>query len=181
MIARRDILKTGGLLLAGTALVSGRSFAQSLTQGRETIEEIGLRSDISGAKVWFDPIGVHVKPGTVVRFINRQANAHTATAYHPDNGGRPQRIPPEAEPWDSRYLVEVGDYFDVRLTVEGVYDYYCAPHELAGMIGRIVVGNPVWIPDPVDHIDGNWTEARFPSVDEIMSNGRVTMSGAQSD
>jgi hypothetical protein len=25
---------------------------------------------------------------------------------------------------------------------EGVYDYFCKPHEAAGMVGRIVVGNP---------------------------------------
>ena len=28
------------------------------------------------------------------------------------------------------------------LTVEGVYDYFCAPHEMAGMVGRIIVGRP---------------------------------------
>ncbi len=27
----------------------------------------------------------------------------------------------------------------VRLSVEGIYDYFCKPHEFAGMVGRIVV------------------------------------------
>jgi plastocyanin len=179
VIARRDILKTGGLLLAGTTLGSASSLALSQKTGQGSmngaVEEIGLRSDVTGAKVWFDPIGLHVKPGTVIRFINREANAHTATAYHPDNDGRPQRIPPAAESWSSDYLVEVGDFYDVTLTVEGVYDYYCAPHELAGMVGRIVVGRPVWQPDPIDHVDGDWTEATFPSVDEIISKGRISL------
>jgi plastocyanin len=25
---------------------------------------------------------------------------------------------------------------------EGVYDYYCMPHEQAGMVGRLIVGRP---------------------------------------
>jgi hypothetical protein len=32
--------------------------------------------------------------------------------------------------------------FEVTLTVEGVYDYYCTTHEMAGMVGRIIVGQP---------------------------------------
>ena len=28
------------------------------------------------------------------------------------------------------------------LTVEGVYDYFCQPHEIAGMVGRVIVGHP---------------------------------------
>ena len=35
-----------------------------------------------------------------------------------------------------------GRHFEVTLTVPGVYDYFCAPHEVAGMVGRIVVGRP---------------------------------------
>ena len=33
-----------------------------------------------------------------------------------------------------------GEAFEVMLTEPGVYDYYCVPHEHAGMVGRIVVG-----------------------------------------
>ena len=42
----------------------------------------------------------------------------------------------------SGYLVEPGDRFEVTLTVPGVYDYFCTPHEAAGMVGRIIVGQP---------------------------------------
>jgi hypothetical protein len=38
--------------------------------------------------------------------------------------------------------VTPGDAFETTLTVPGVYDYYCLPHEQAGMVGRIVVGRP---------------------------------------
>jgi hypothetical protein len=40
-----------------------------------------------------------------------------------------------------------GDHFEVVLTVPGVYDYCCLPHEQAGMAGRIVVGRPPFPPD----------------------------------
>ena len=32
--------------------------------------------------------------------------------------------------------------FEHAFTAPGVYDYFCRPHELAGMAGRIVVGDP---------------------------------------
>lgn len=45
-------------------------------------------------------------------------------------------------PWDSGFLVNDRDRFEITLTVEGVYDYFCLPHEAGGMVGRIVVGRP---------------------------------------
>ena len=39
----------------------------------------------------------------------------------------------------------------MTLTAEGIYDYFCVPHEHAGMVGRIIVGNPdadSWMQDP---------------------------------
>src|SRR5947208_16776005 len=101
-----------------------------------------MRSDVLGSRVWFDPIGLYVEPGVTVRWIVRE-NVHTATAYHPRNDNHPLRIPEGAVPWDSGFLVHPGDHFDVTLTVPGVYDYYCMPHEEVGMVGRIVVGQPI--------------------------------------
>jgi hypothetical protein len=28
----------------------------------------------------------------------------------------------------------------MKLTAEGVYDYFCMPHERAGIVGRLIVG-----------------------------------------
>lgn len=98
-----------------------------------------MRSDLIGSRVWFDPIGLYVEPGTTVRWIVRD-NVHTTTAYHPGNDQHSLRIPEGATPWDSGFLVNPGDHFEVKLTVPGVYDYYCLPHEAAGMVGRIIVG-----------------------------------------
>ena len=99
-----------------------------------------MRSDARGARVWFDPVGVRVQPGATIRWL-LEANVHSATAYHPAYGYAP-RIPPGASPWDSGLMTEPGEAFAVRLDVPGVYDYFCIPHELAGMAGRIVVALP---------------------------------------
>lgn len=104
---------------------------------------IRMMSSPDGADVWFDPVGLWVPPGTAVTWSNGpdQANTHTATAYHPANDRHALRIPGGAAPWDSGYILP-GAGFTVTLTEEGVYDYYCRPHEMAGMVGRIVVGRP---------------------------------------
>src|SRR5207302_7899440 len=60
-------------------------------------------------------------------------NAPQTLGCSPKNDGHSLRIPEAAIPWDSGFLVNRGDHFEVRLTVPGVDDYYCQPHEAAGM------------------------------------------------
>lgn len=67
-------------------------------------------------------------------------------------------------------------------SVTGVYDYFCKPHEMAGMVGRIVVGEPGDGPGtkpfgyaPEQHWKAVPEAARkaLPSVAEIMKRGTV--------
>ena len=136
-MTRRDLLRAGGLWAAGLA-------APRPARSASPVEiEIRMRSDARGEHVGFDPIGILIQPGQTVRWImDSPGNPHTTTAYHPRNGRHSLRIPEGAPPWDSGFLVNVGDRFEVTLTVEGVYDYFCLPHEAGGMVGRIVVGRP---------------------------------------
>ena len=106
---------------------------------KEKIHVIKMESDEDGSRVWFDPIGLYVEPGATIRWVIHH-NTHTVAAYHPKNNDHSLRIPSKAKPWNSDYLVEPGEQFEVTLTEPGVYDYYCEPHEAAGMVGRIVVG-----------------------------------------
>lgn len=143
-----------------------------------------MRSDATGSQVWFDPIGLFVEPGTTVRWVVRE-NVHTTTAYHPRNDNHPLRIPERALPWDSGFLVHPNDHFDVTLTVPGVYDYYCMPHEAAGMVGRIVVGQALgpgaeafdyWVGRPGTEKWSHVPEparSAFPSVAAILSEHRI--------
>lgn len=184
MLSRRGLLQAGGLWLAGLAV--GR-LGWSAEAG-EAIE-ILMRSDPAGSHVVFDPIGLLVRPGQRVRWVNDGNNVHTVTAYHPANAQHPLRIPAGASPWDSGYLVNPGDSFEVQLTIEGIYDYYCTPHEGAGMVGRIVVsrsygGQPAaFEPYPDDHGNPLWKKVpeaalrNFPPVETILKKGRVNMAG----
>lgn len=159
MVSRRDALRAGGLMLAG--LVTSLSPLRAVA---EPVVEIRMRSLDGGGRVWFDPVGLLVEPGTTVRWVV-EADVHTTTAYHPANDGHSLRIPEAAEPWDSGYLVNPGDAFEVTLTAEGVYDYFCAPHELAGMVGRIVVGAPTGPGSlPFDYFKGDPAKAGWASV-----------------
>ena len=137
---------------------------------------INMNSDPDGAKVWFDPIGLFIQPGERIRWVIKN-NVHTVCAYHPDNDNHSLRIPKNALPWNSGYLVEPGEIFEAVLNVPGVYDYYCEPHEEAGMVGRIVVGKisgpgarpfnyfekmqPQWEPVPMN------AQQALPSAEEI--------------
>jgi plastocyanin len=193
--SRREFLSTGGLALAGLGLMpDGLGTARALLGGRphsaSALEVIETRSDGLGSRVWFDPIGIYVEPGTTVRWVVRE-NVHTTTAYHPGNDRHSLRIPESAVPWDSGYLVHPGDHFDVTLTVPGVYDYYCVPHEGAGMVGRIVVGRPLgpgaepfdyWVGRPGTdgwrHVPEAARQA-FPPVERILAERRVHHSWPQ--
>ena len=177
MLARRQFVRIGGgLFLAGSP-----SPGPAAPMPADAVE-IGMRGDADGSKVWFDPIGVLVRPGQTIRWTNLDpGNSHTTTAYHPRNFDHVRRIPARIEPWNSDYLLP-NESFAVTLMVEGVYDYFCVPHEHAGMVGRIIVGR-LGGPD-VQASAGVTSEAgaqplpeparrAFPSVEEIMRRGVV--------
>lgn len=180
MTSRREFLQAGGVVVAGLAL--SPRWPVSLQSAR--VVQIEMRSDRLGSRVWFDPVGVFVEPGTTIRWIARE-NVHTATAYHPTNGRHSLRIPEGAKPWDSGFLVNPGDRFDVLLTVAGVYDFFCMPHEAAGMVGRIVVGGTGGPgARPYDYFEGDtgtgdWlpvpsvAQRTFPGIERILRDKTV--------
>jgi len=92
------------------------------------------------------------------------------------------RTPRDARPSD---VLQPGEHFDLTLSVPGVYDYFCAPHEQAGMVGRLVVGAPTGPGGmPFDWFKGR-PEARdwlavpaaarsvFPAITDIMRRHTV--------
>jgi len=113
-----------------------------------TVEVKGTDTDAR-----FDPVVVAVNPGDVIQFVVREG-LHTVTAYHPENR-RPQRIPASANPFNSGLLKE-GDTWMLQVFEEGMYDYFCMPHEKMGHVGRIISGST----DAV----GEYPEEGIPSV-----------------
>lgn len=180
MTTRRGFVQAGGAFLAGLVVPPWWRVRSTLA----TTVEIAMRSDPAGAKVWFDPAGVLVQPGTTIRWVVRE-NVHTTTAYHPRNGGHSLRIPEGAAPWDSGFLVNPGDHFAVTLTVPGVYDFFCMPHEAVGMVGRIIVGEATGPgAQPFDYFVGkpeakDWlpvpqaARSGFPAIAQVLKDGVV--------
>jgi plastocyanin len=184
MTTRRNFIQAGGTLLAGLALPPSW---WRVPAAAARVVEIAMRSDQLGSKVWFDPVGVFVEPETTIRWVLEE-NVHTTTAYHPRNSRHSLRIPESAEPWDSGFLVNPGDHFDVTLTVPGVYDFFCMPHEAAGMVGRIIVGKATGPgAEPFDYFKetadaGDWlvvptaAQRTFPGIERILRE-RIVRGG----
>ncbi|MBP7240756.1 plastocyanin/azurin family copper-binding protein [Amaricoccus sp.] len=167
---RRQLLAIGGGLGAALVLGPRRLLAAP-------VEAIEMRGSARGERIWFAPRGLAVARGTTVHFVNRDpGNSHTSTAYHPDNYDRLRRIPAAARPWDTGFLLP-GESAEIVLDVPGVYDFYCIPHEMAAMVGRIVVGrseDPGWegpAPDSEDVMPE--ALAALPPVEDILARGRI--------
>lgn len=99
--------------------------------------EILMVSDERGHH--FVPHVVWIEAGGSVTWLNK-SGAHSATAYHPDIDEKPQRIPNGAPPWDSGILTEQDATYERTFDMEGIYDYYCIPHETVAMVATVVVG-----------------------------------------
>lgn len=170
-MTRRRFIATSGLVVLGG--VTG-AMPVRRPHAAEVID-IAMGGTTGGAHVWFRPVGLLIQPGQTVRWTNRDAgNSHTSTAYHPRLFGKQQRIPEGADPWDSGLLLP-DESFSVTLTVPGVYDYYCLPHEHAGMVGRIIVEEHAPAGGyPATHGDAGHTPPpeialrAFPPIDRIL-------------
>ncbi len=158
-------------LWGGGSLAAAFSLSPRLAIGSSAVE-ITMAGRPDGSRVWFNPYGMLIQPGQTVRWTNLdKANSHTATAYGPQNDVHPRRIPVGAAPFDSDYLLP-GKSFEVTLEIPGVYDYFCIPHEMSGMVGRIVVAAPDQT-EFEDYPPGELDQAvldRFPAIADILAN-----------
>ncbi|MFC7130471.1 plastocyanin/azurin family copper-binding protein [Haloferax chudinovii] len=110
-------------------------------------EAVGAPADTAEVRMITEDGGYHFEPhvvrvnvgGTVT--WNNESGSHSTTAYHSDND-QPQLVPDGAAAWDSGILSEQGATFEHTFETEGVYHYYCTPHESLGMLGSVIVGEP---------------------------------------
>lgn len=133
---RRDFL---ALTLAGHA-AGFRMLRAAAAQEAGQVIEIEMLRNYSMGRYYYDPIGLFLRPGQIVRW-NARREGFSVTAYHPDNNNRELRIPVGATPFDSGIIFQ-NDAFEWTFEVEGTYDYCSLRHESIGMVGRIVVGSP---------------------------------------
>ncbi len=93
----------------------------------------------------FDPQIIHVTPGATVEWLV-ETGRHDVVAYHEDIHP-PHRTPHGVDAWESPRLNGPGSSYERTFETEGVYDYVdrqevCISHEIAGNVGRVVVGWP---------------------------------------
>lgn len=165
------------LLLAFGAIAFAQDEENGEAQEGDVVE---IEMITEGGNYYFEPVGVVVEPGTTIRWI-LVSDMHDTTSYSADND-RPQRIPEGAEGWNSPIFTEEGATFEVTLTEEGVYDYFCTPHEALGMVGRIIVGDPEAYPAQDEaQLDVPAAAEALPSVDAILADddGRLTFEETQ--
>ncbi|MEX2584824.1 MAG: plastocyanin/azurin family copper-binding protein [Balneolaceae bacterium] len=121
-------LKVGTMAFLLFAVLSTR--ADAMVVDTLTVVVAGTMEDAR-----FVPDRLTVQTGDVVRFDVREG-IHTVTAYHPDNR-RDIGIPEQANSFDSGPLT-VGDIWFLQISVNGVYNYFCIPHESMGHTGQII-------------------------------------------
>ncbi|MFB6195458.1 MAG: plastocyanin/azurin family copper-binding protein [Haloplanus sp.] len=171
-LSRRTVLRASGLAIAGAAGCTGtgsgdgaaRSTPAPTDEGTDGVsghedsgdghqhgEAVGSPADHTTVTMrttsdgyYFDPHVAWISPGGTITW-KVASGTHTTTAYHSTHY-EPLRMPEGATPWDSGMLTEPGATFEHTFETEGVYDYFCTPHESMGMLGSVVVGKP----DPED-------------------------------
>jgi plastocyanin len=184
---RRTFVKLGGTAtLVTSSVLAGCSGSESTggtndsetdqSPGNNTTTTEGDSSDVEGldrvsdktyeiatesgyAQVFFNPIGVLIEPGATIKFVFNVPD-NTTTAYE-------DRIPEDAEPWDSGLITETGGTFEKTFDVPGTYDYYSKPGKDEDMFGRIVVGKPGGPAENAPERLGN----PFPPSSIIMQKG----------
>jgi plastocyanin len=124
------------------------------------------------AEFFFDPVGLHVNPGDVVRFHTHNG-LHTTTAFHPKYGEPPEFTLPDRVPTGYGFTsppTSEDDSWLYRFTDPGVYDLLCLPHLFLGMVMRIVVSGDGIVPTE------NYGTLGFPNAGDVLSAAELTPS-----
>ena len=141
-LTRRQFLLAAGITTAGERKVRAAQGQNSSVPSETAADMPTIRSlrRFSDSLYCFDPVGLYVQPGEMIRFIPGRSDMTTLSAYHPDNDNHELRIPETAEAFNFGFPER--PFFDFVLEAEGTYDYFSKYQEVVGMVGRIVVGRP---------------------------------------
>ncbi|MEX2524833.1 MAG: plastocyanin/azurin family copper-binding protein [Gammaproteobacteria bacterium] len=90
----------------------------------------------------FAPAILYIQSGDTVQWVNM--TSHNTVSIE-------NMIPEGAEGWRG----DLGENLSITLTEEGVYPYVCEPHIGFGMVGAIIVGEPVNIDASMEYAREN--------------------------
>jgi len=140
---RRDFLRTaGGATAVGVAGTSAAPVAAQEDGGGGSSTTVDMTDGLK-----FEPSSITIPPGTTVVWENVGSVGHTVTAYEDE-------IPGDAEYFASGGFdgeqaardgypdqgdIPGGESYEHTFDVTGTYEYFCIPHETAGMTGTVVV------------------------------------------
>ncbi|MFC4454242.1 multicopper oxidase domain-containing protein [Deinococcus sonorensis] len=85
----------------------------------------------------FDQKELHVKVGTKVAWVNRDAVGHSVTAGTPGGDPRTRAFDSSNEAGGTPVMIAQGKDWAYTFTKKGVYTYYCLPH--TNMVAKVVV------------------------------------------
>lgn len=140
-LTRRQVLVAG--LASASALVLAACGASSSPSASASGGSGGGAGSTTTVKMTdelkFDPATISIKVGDTVHWDNAASISHSSTD-DPSKAATASdaKLPSGAQPWNSG-LLNPGQTFDHQFTVAGEYDYFCIPHESAGMLGHITV------------------------------------------
>lgn len=158
--------------LSASAATAGGIATLGSVRAKGSTHTIGMYSE--DGSYYFDPIGLHVKPGDTVKWVLK-SGGHSTTSYTKNNpnydGSR--LIPKKAKSWDSGVLSNAGATFSYTFKVKGTYNYYCIPHKTLGMVGRIVCGDPGGPGEKNQIPSSDKPEGVLPPSDVILKKGSV--------
>lgn len=138
-ITRRGFLRGAGAV-GGGAAVAGAGGSAVAQEG--TTHQVDMTDGLV-----FDPDSLTIAPGDTVVWETVGSVGHSVTAYEDEQ-------PDGVEFWSSSGLdgeqaardaypdqgdVAAGETYEHTFETEGVYDYFCIPHEAAGMIAELEV------------------------------------------
>jgi plastocyanin len=136
-------MRRRGLLAAlGTAALAAGTGCTAIGTSGDIDGDVGMTAEA------FRPHTLTVEAGDEVVWANNSARAHSVTAY---GGSLPEGaeyfatggFDSEAaarEAWDGMNgALTSGETYAHTFELPGQYEYFCIPHERAGMVGRVVV------------------------------------------
>lgn len=121
---RREFLRTAG----GTAAVAAGTAAAGGTAAAQSSPTVKLTGDLK-----FKPAELYVKPGTKVTFDWVSDGHNIVVESQPDGANW------KGSKGGASKLYDTGHTHEHTFKTKGTYDYYCAPHRSAGMVGKIIV------------------------------------------
>lgn len=159
--SRRGFLRGAAVGAAGVAGAGGATG----TAGAQEDGNGGGDGDGGGSKtvdmtdgLVFEPATIKVTPGTTVVWENVGTVGHTVTAYEDDipddatyfasGGFDSEQAARDGYSSNSAGDIPGGESYEHTFEVLGTYEYFCIPHEPAGMIGTIEVVESIETPAP---------------------------------